>query len=184
MHTKHLHQLELNNEVGRYEALLDARTLTCCVSRRATLTRANCASALWVARGTAVDGSRAIRADRPFGIERVVARGAKVLQALVAIRAEHVIILDWIAAVSARAILHELPALERHIKILLIAILDRERRTSNTISDKTDERNKRDDRPNRPVRSTISCVLDHIDNGKNVENTNDHTSDRNNRLNS
>ena len=78
----------------------------------------------------------------------------------------------------------ELAALERHVKILLVAILDRERRTSNTISDETDERNKRDDRPNWPVRSTISCVLDHIDDGKNVEDTNDHTSDRNNRLNS
>ena len=181
MHTKHLHQLELNNEVGRYEALIDAQTLTCRVSRRAALARANCAGALWVARGAAVDGGRAIGADRPFRIERVVARGAKVLQALVAIRTEHVIILDRIAAVSARAILHELPALERHIKILLVAILDRERRTSNAISDETDER---DDRPNWPVRSTISCVLDHIDDGKNVEDTNDHTSDRNNRLNS
>ena len=78
----------------------------------------------------------------------------------------------------------ELAALERHVKILLIAILDRERRTSNAISDETDERNKRDDRPNWPVRSAISCVLDHIDDGKNVEDTNDHTSDRNNRLNS
>lgn len=184
MHTKHLHQLELNNEVGRYEALIDAQTLTCRVSRRAALARANCAGALWVARGAAVDGGRAIGADRPFRIERVVARGAKVLQALVAIRTEHVIILDRIAAVSARAILHELPALERHIKILLVAILNRERRTSNAISDETDERDKRDDRPNWPVRSTISCVLDHIDDGKNVEDTNDHTSDRNNRLNS
>lgn len=184
MHTKHLHQLELNNEVGRYEALIYARTLTCRVSRRAALARANCAGALWVARGAAVDGGRAIGADRPFRIERVVARGAKVLQALVAIRTEHVIILDRIAAVGARAILHELPALERHIKILLVAILDRERRTSNAISDETDERDKRDDRPNWPVRSTISCVLDHIDDGKNVEDTNDHTSDRNNRLNS
>lgn len=184
MHTKHLHQLELNNEVGRYEALIDAQTLTCRVSRRAALARANYAGALWVARGAAVDGGRAIGADRPFRIERVVARGAKVLQALVAIRTEHVIILDRIAAVSARAILHELPALERHIKILLVAILDRERRTSNAISDETDERDKRDDRPNWPVRSTISCVLDHIDDGKNVEDTNDHTSDRNNRLNS
>lgn len=184
MHTKHLHQLELNNEVGRYEALIDARTLTCRVSRRAALARANCAGALRVPRGAAVDGGRAIGADRPFRIERVVARGAKVLQALVAIRTEHVIILDRIAAVSARAILHELPALERHIKILLVAILDRERRTSNAISDETDERDKRDDRPNWPVRSTISCVLDHIDDGKNVEDTNDHTSDRNNRLNS
>ena len=184
MHTKHLHQLELNNEVGRYETLIDARTLTCRVSRRAALARANCAGALWVARGAAVDGGRAIGADRPFRIERVVARGAKVLQALVAIRTEHVIILNQIAAVSARAILHELPALERHIKILLVAILDRERRTSNAISDETDERDKRDDRPNWPVRSTISCVLDHIDDGKNVEDTNDHTSDRNNRLNS
>lgn len=184
MHTKHLHQLELNNEVGRYEALIDAQTLTCRVSRRAALARANCAGALWVARGAAVDGGRAIGADRPFRIERVVARGAKVLQALVAIRTEHVIILDRIAAVSARAILHELPALERHIKILLVAILDRERRTSNAISDETDERDKRDDRPNWPVRSTISCVLDHIDDGKNVEDTNDHTSDRSNRLNS
>lgn len=184
MHTKHLHQLELNNEVGRYEALIDARTLTCRVSRRAALARANCAGALWVARGAAVDGGRAIGADRPFRIERVVARAAKVLQALVAIRTEHVIILNRIAAVSARAILHELPALERHIKILLVAILDRERRTSNAISDETDERDKRDDRPNWPVRSTISCVLDHIDDGKNVEDTNDHTSDRNNRLNS
>lgn len=184
MHTKHLHQLELNNEVGRYETLIDARTLTCRVSRRAALARANCAGALWVARGAAVDGGRAIGADRPFRIERVVARGAKVLQALVAIRTEHVIILNRIAAVSARAILHELPALERHIKILLVAILDRERRTSNAISDETDERDKRDDRPNWPVRSTISCVLDHIDDGKNVEDTNDHTSDRNNRLNS
>lgn len=184
MHTKHLHQLELNNEVGRYEALIDAQTLTCRVSRRAALARANCAGALWVARGAAVDGGRAIGADRPFRIERVVARGAKVLQALVAIRTEHVIILDRIAAVSARAILHELPALERHIKILLVAILDRERRTSNAISDETDERDKRDDRPNWPVHSTISCVLDHIDDGKNVEDTNDHTSDRNNRLNS
>ena len=114
----------------------------------------------------------------------MVARGAKVLQALVAIGAEHIIILDRIATVSARAILHELAALERHVKILLVAILDRERRTSNTISDETDERDKRDDRPNWPVRSTISCVLDHIDDGKNVEDTNDHTSDRNNRLNS
>lgn len=184
MHTKHLHQLELNNEVGRYEALIDARTLTYRVSRRAALARANCAGALWVVRGAAVDGGRAIGADRPFRIERVMARGAKVLQALVAIRTEHVIILDRIAAVSARAILHELPALERHIKILLVAILDRERRTSNAISDETDERDKRDDRPNWPVRSTISCVLDHIDDGKNVEDTNDHTSDRNNRLNS
>lgn len=184
MHTKHLHQLELNNEVGRYEALIDARTLTCRVSRRAALARANCAGALWVARGAAVNSGRAIGADRPFRIERVVARGAKVLQALVAIGAEHVIILDRIATVSARAILHELPALERHIKILLVAILDRERRTSNAISDETDERDKRDDRPNWPVRSTISCVLDHIDDGKNVEDTNDHTSDRNNRLNS
>ena len=184
MHTKHLHQLELNNEVGRYEARIDARTLTCRVSRRAALARANCAGALWVARGAAVDGGRAIGADRPFRIERVVARGAKVLQALVAIRTEHVIILNRIAAVSARAILHELPALERHIKILLVAILDRERRTSIAISDESDERDKRDDRPNWPVRSTISCVLDHIDDGKNVEDTNDHTSDRNNRLNS
>ena len=50
MHTKHLHQLELNNEVGRYEALIDAQTLTCRVSRRAALARANCAGALWVAR--------------------------------------------------------------------------------------------------------------------------------------
>ena len=148
MHTKHLHQLELNNEVGRYEALIDARTLTCRVSRRAALARANCAGALWVARGAAVDSGRAIGADRPFRIERVVARGAKVLQALVAIGAEHVIILDRIATVSARAILHELPALERHIKILLVAILDREWRTSNAISDETDERDKRDDRPN------------------------------------
>ena len=142
MHTKHLHQLELNNEVGRYEALIYARTLTCRVSRRATLARANYASALRVARSAAVDSGRAIGTDRPFGIERVVARGAKVLQALVAIGAEHVIILDRIAAVSARAILHELAALERYVKILLIAILDRERRTSNTISDETDERNK------------------------------------------
>lgn len=142
MHTKHLHQLELNNEVGRYEALIDARTLTCRVSRRAALARANCAGALWVARGTTVNTGRAIGADRPFGIERVVARGAKVLQALVAIGAEHVIILDRITAVSTRAILHELAALERHIKILLIAILDRERRTSNAISDETDERDK------------------------------------------
>ena len=184
MHTKHLHQLELNNVVGRYEALIDARTLTCRVSRRAALARANCAGALRVARGAAVDGGRAIGADRPFRIQRVVARGAKVLQALVAIRAEHVIILDRIAAVSARAILHELAALERHVKILLIAILDRERRTSNAISDEADERDKRDDRPNWPVRSAISCVLDHIDDGKNVEDTNDHTGDRNNRLNS
>ena len=142
MHTKHLHQLELNNEVGRYEALIYARTLTCRVSRRATLARANCASALRVARSAAVDSGRAIGADRPFGIERVVARGAKVLQALVAIGAEYIIILNRIATVSARAILHELAALERYIKILLIAILDRERRTSNTISDETDERNK------------------------------------------
>lgn len=184
MHTKHLHQLELNNVVGGYEALIDARTLTCRVSRRAALARANCAGALRIARCTTVDGGRAIRTDRPFRIQRVVARGAKVLQALVAIRAEHVIILDRIAAVSARAILHELPALERHVKILLIAILDRERRTSNAISDEADERDKRDDRPNWPVRSAISCVLDHIDDGKNVEDTNDHTGDRNNRLNS
>lgn len=142
MHTKHLHQLELNNEIGSYEALIDARTLTCRVSRCSTLARANCASALRVARGAAVDSGRAIGADRPFRIERVVARGAKVLQALVAIGAEHVIILNRIATVSARAILHELAALERYVKILLIAILDRERRTSNTISDETDERNK------------------------------------------
>lgn len=142
MHTKHLHQLELNNVVGRYEALIDARTLTCCVSRRATLTHANCAGALWVARGATVNGGRAIRADRPFGIERMMARRAKVLQALVAIRTEHVIILDRIATVSARAILHELTALECHIKILLIAILDRERRTGNAISDETDEWNE------------------------------------------
>lgn len=85
MHTKHLHQLELNNEIGSYEALIDARTLTCRVSRRSTLARANCASALRIARCTTVDGGRAIRADRPFRIERVMARGAKVLQALVAI---------------------------------------------------------------------------------------------------
>ena len=67
---------------------------------------------------------------------------ALVLQTLVAVRAQHIIGLDRVAAVGAFAILHELAALERYVKILLIAILDRERRTSNTISDETDERNK------------------------------------------
>ena len=45
-----------------------------------------------------------------------------VLQTLVAVRAQHIIGLDRVAAVGAFAILHELALLQRDLELLLVAI--------------------------------------------------------------
>ena len=54
---------------------------------------------------------------------------ALVLQTLVAVRAQHIIGLDRVAAVGAFAILHELALLQRDLELLLVAIDLQQRRT-------------------------------------------------------
>ena len=80
----------------------------------------------------------------------MVAGHAQVLQALMAVRAQHEISLDGVSAVGAFTVLHEFALLERDLEFLLVAIDLQQRRTEQAVGNYAHERHKRNDSPDVP----------------------------------
>ena len=93
---------------------------------------------------------------------------ALVLQTLVAVRAQHIIGLDRVAAVGAFAILHELALLQRDLELLLVAIDLQQRRTKQAIRDDAQNGNERDDGPDVPHRTALVSIANNPNNREHV----------------
>ena len=100
----------------------------------------------------------------------MVAGAAEVLQALVAVRAQHEVGLHRIAAVRALAVLHELALLERDLQLLLVAVDLQQRRAQQAVGDDAQQRDERHDGPHVPVGAAQVRVADHPDDGEHVQN--------------
>ena len=101
-----------------------------------------------------------VRAHGPCRLERMMTARAEVLQARVAVRTQHIIGLDRIAAVGAFAILHELALLQGNLEFLFVAIDLQQGRTKQAVRDDADKRHERDDAPNVPMRPAHVGVAD------------------------
>lgn len=88
----------------------------------------------------------------------MTATGALILQALVAVRAKQVVVLDWVTAVGAVAVVHELTLLESYLELLLLVVDLHQRRTEQHVSDNTDYWDQSDDGPESPNRATTVSV--------------------------
>ena len=70
-----------------------------------------------------------------------------------AVRAQHVVGLDGIAAIRAFAVVHELALLEGNFQFLLVAVDEQQRRAQQAVRDDADKRHERHDAPHVPVRA-------------------------------
>ena len=111
----------------------------------------------------------AVRTQIPIGIERMMAGGTKVLQTLMAVRAEYVIGLDRVVALRAFAILEKLTLFEGYVKCLLVAIGGVEIRTQDAIGDHTDHRDAGDNAPKNRIGTAALSVADDPNDRQDVE---------------
>ncbi len=120
----------------------------------------------------------AVRTHGPCRLERMMAARAEVLQARVAVRTQHVVGLDRIAAVRTLAVLHKLALLQGNLEFLLVAIDLQQRRTKQAVRDDADKRHERDDAPNVPMRPAHVGVADDPHDRKNIKHHKQHDEDR------
>ena len=142
-------------------------------SRLLRLLRSGARGAAARGRGTA-HGGRAVGAHGPRRVERMVAGAAEVLQALVAVRAQHEVGLHRIAAVRALAVLHELALLERDLQLLLVAVDLQQRRAQQAVRDDAEQRDERHDSPHVPVGTAQVRIAHHPDDGQHIQDDQQH----------
>lgn len=123
---------------------------------------------------TTGNGRGAVRAHGPGGVERVVAGAAKVLETLVAVRAQHEVGFHRVAAVRALAVLHELALLQRDLQLLLVAVDLQQRRAQQAVRDDAEQRDERHDSPHVPVGTAQVRIAHHPDDGQHIQDDQQH----------
>ena len=104
----------------------------------------------------------------------MVAGAAKVLETLVAVRAQHEVGFHRVAAVRALAVLHELALLQRDLQLLLVAVDLQQRRAQQAVRDDAEQRDERHDSPHVPVGTAQVRIAHHPDDGQHIQDDQQH----------